>query len=173
LALVWRFPYRIPSAVLRIASYAVVATAFLQVTLAEVRADPIDDRVEELLHWVGDATGYEVGDLDVTVVFTEPTVINIVAYGVDYSGQTDIGALALGTAILLPHWFRLGRDDDVLVHELTHVLQYSNGARFRCLAEREREAYETAAAFVEETGIGTMPAGWFLLFLTCPDPWAQ
>jgi hypothetical protein len=170
---VWQLPYRIPSAVLRVASYALVATAFLLVTPAEVRADPIDDRVRELLHWVGDAAGYEVGDLDVTVAFTEPTVINIVAYGVDYAGQTDIDAIALGTAILLPHWFRLGRDDDVLVHELTHVLQYSNGAHFRCLAEREREAYETAAAFVEETGIGTKPSALFLSFLTCPDPWMQ
>lgn len=34
-------------------------------------------------------------------------------------------------------WFELSKNDDILVHELTHVLQYVNEATFRCRAEQE------------------------------------
>jgi hypothetical protein len=137
-----------------------------------VHANDLDRRVHELLLWVAEETGYEAGGIEVTVAFAEPRVINIVGHGVDYSGHSDIEAVAIGSAILLPDWFQLGRDEDLLVHELTHVLQYANDAQFACQAEQEREAYEVQAAFTDETGIGIRPARWFVLLLHCgTDPW--
>jgi hypothetical protein len=137
-------------------------------------AEPIDDRIEELLAWLAQQTRYEVHDIKVTAAFASPEVINIVAHGQAYVGQADVAAVAIGSAILLPNWFELGRDDDLLVHELTHVLQHANGATFRCQEEQEREAYETAAAFTEQTGIGAKPSPLFMLFLRCnPNPWER
>jgi hypothetical protein len=136
------------------------------------RADDLDQRVAELLVWVGQETGYEVGDIEATVRFAGPKILNIVGHGMRYSGQADIAAVAIDRTILLPDWFELGRDDALLVHELTHVLQNVNRAQFGCDAEKEREAYETQARFTEETGIGETPSLWFRLFLRCdPNPW--
>jgi hypothetical protein len=151
-----------------------LAAALTLLAFAPASADQIDERVKELLLWVGAETGYQTNDLRITVVFAEPKLINIVAYGLDYVGQRDVEALSLGTAVLLPDWFELGRNDDLLVHELTHVLQYTNGARFNCLGEQELEAYETAATFTERTGIGGKPDPWFKLILRCgPNPWEE
>jgi hypothetical protein len=139
--------------------------------MGPARADDLGRRVEDLLAWVAKETGYPLDGVEVTVEFAQPRVLNIVAYGVDYAGQSDVEAIAIGEAILLPDWFAPGRHDDLLVHELTHVLQHTSGAQFTCAAEREREAYETQAAFTDETGIGDRPAPWFLLLMRCDQPW--
>lgn len=137
-------------------------------------AGPIDDRVQELMVWVGQETGYQVHGVKVTAAFASPEVINIVMHGPAYVGQTDAAAVAIGNAILLPDWFELGRDDDLLVHEITHVLQHANGATFPCRAEQEREAYETAAAFTAQTGLGRKPSPVFMLLLRCSqNPWER
>jgi hypothetical protein len=137
-------------------------------------AEPIDDRIKELLAWLAQQTGYEMDGVKVTAAFTSPEVINIVVHGQAYDGQADVAAVAIGSAILLPDWFELGRDDDLLVHELTHVLQHANGATFRCQEEQEREAYETAAAFTQQTGIGVKPSPLFMQLLHCNrNPWER
>ena len=151
---------------------AALGVAPLLFVVSPARADALDRRVEALLRWVAEETGYAAGDADVTVRFAEPRVLNIVGHGTRYTGQSDIAAVAVGRTVLLPDWFALGDDDALLVHELTHVLQNTNHAPFACDAEKEREAYETQATFTAETGIGEEPSLWFTLFLRCdPNPW--
>lgn len=109
---------------------AMAVLAALFAIVAPSRADELDRRVRDLLAWVAEETGYDAGGIEVTVEFAEPRVLNIVGYGTSYIGQSDIEAVSIGRAILLPDWFELGRNDDVLVHELTHVLQFTNDAQF-------------------------------------------
>ena len=168
-----RFSQRTKSlpSIRRTGQSAILGVALTILALGTVHADPIEDRSRELLLWVADETGYDLGGTSVTIVVVEPKVINIVAHGTAYVDQMDKTAMAIGSAILLPDWFELGRHDDVLVHELTHVLQHTNNAQFRCHGEQEREAYETAAAFTEQTGIGTKPSRWFMVMLRCIPNW--
>lgn len=131
-------------------------------------ADAIDDRASELLHWVAQKTGYASEHVRVTVVFVEPRAIYLVAQGVNKDDEEPKPeAISAGATVFLPTWFKLGKNDDILVHELTHVLQYANGAKFRCRAEQEKQAYETQAAFVEETGVGKKPDPFFMFLLHC------
>ena len=154
------------------AALAALGAAALLLTMNPAQADELDRRVEVLLRWLAVETGYATGDAGVTVRLAQPRLLNIVGHGTGYSGQLDIAAVAIGRTIMLPDWFALGRDDALLVHELTHVLQNTNHAQFACDAEKEREAYETQAAFTAETGIGEEQSLWFALFLRCdPDPW--
>lgn len=132
----------------------------------------LERRVRGLLAWVAEKNGYEARGVEVTLAFVAPEIINIVAFGTGYRGQLDAESVAIGASIILPDWFELGVNDDLLVHELTHVLQYTNEAEFGCYLEQEREAYGTQAAFTEATGIGQLPALWFVLFLPCDTtPW--
>ncbi len=102
-----------------------------------------------------------------TVIIVEPRTINLIAYRVNAADNPQPEAITAGATIFLPTWFKLGENDDILVHELTHVLQYANAAKFRCLADRERQAYETQAAFAAQTGIGEKPDAFFLFLLRC------
>ena len=132
-------------------------------------SDAIDERAKDLLPWVAQKTGYRADYIKVTVLFVEPKQINLIAYGAKFKAQTDVEAVSAGATIFLPTWFRLGENDDILVHELTHVLQFQNDASFRCRAEQEKEAYETQAAFTDETGIGTKPHPFAMFLLRCPS----
>jgi hypothetical protein len=130
-------------------------------------ATALEARVKELLAWVADKTGYSTDCVKVTVLFVAPSTINLLVFGPEPTNQTTVESLAVGSTIFLPTWFKLGEHDDILVHELTHVLQYQNNARFSCAADQEREAYITAAAFSNETGIGVTPSLLFMSQLRC------
>lgn len=130
-------------------------------------ADPVDERAKELLAWVAGRTGYSVGHLRMTIVFAQPMVINAIAFGAQYTYQTSIVAVSAGATIFLPTWFELGRND-ILVHELIHVLRYENNATFRCAEEREREAYQVQADFSKEMGLGNQPSSMSAKRMTRP-----
>ena len=138
---------------------------FLGVSAAS--ADRIDDRARELLPWVAQKTGYSADHVKVTALFVEPRTINLIAYRVRKDDDPTPEAITAGATIFLPTWFELGKNDDILVHELTHVLQYANDAKFRCRAEQERQAYEAQSAFVDETGIGKKPHSFAMFMLRC------
>jgi hypothetical protein len=146
----------------------IVAAASLSLLIGySAAADPVDDRASELLPWVAGKTGYAAENVKVTVIFVEPRTISRIAYGVSKEEDPKAEAITAGATIFLPTWFELGKNDDILVHELTHVLQYANDAQFRCRAEQEKEAYATQSAFVDETGIGTKPDSFFMFMLHC------
>ena len=145
---------------------AAVALSLL-LGISTASADALDDRAKELLPWVAQKTGYAADHVKVTVLLVEPRTINLIAYGISKDDDPQPEAISAGATIFLPTWFELGKNDDILVHELTHVLQYANDAQFRCRAEQEKQAYETQAAFVEETGIGKKPDPFFMFMLHC------
>src|SRR6476646_7934313 len=109
--------------------------------LSSACADAIDDRAKALLPWVSQKTGYSADHVKVTVLLAEPKVINGIAYGAHYTHQNTVESVSSGETIFLPTWFAIGKNDDILVHELTHVLQFENDAKFKCRAEQERQAY--------------------------------
>jgi hypothetical protein len=135
--------------------------------ICHASADPIDDRAKELLPWVAQRTGYATGQVKVMVLLVEPRTIGLIAYRANKDEAPQPEAITVGATIFLPTWFALGKNDDILVHELTHVLQYTTDATFQCRAQQEKQAYETQAAFVEETGIGTKPDPFFMFMLHC------
>ena len=151
--------------ILRKAAFAAVGWIMLGASAA--LADPLDDRVKELLPWVAEKTGYKAEQVKVTVIRVEPRTITSIAYGIRQDNGPEPEAVTAGATIFLPTSFRLGRNDDVLVHELVHVLQYANDARFRCRSEQEKQAYETQSAYVEEAGIGTKPDPFAVFLLHC------
>ena len=150
-----------------LAKPVLAAAAWLLLSVSAAVADPIDDRVRELLPWVAEKTGYKAEQVKVTVIRVEPSTINSIAYGIGKEEGPEPEAVTAGATIFLPTGFQLGKNDDILVHELTHVLQYVNDARFRCRSEQEKQAYETQSAFVEETGIGTKPDPFAVFLLHC------
>lgn len=149
----------------RVLSLAVGLT--LLVPCLTAIADPIDDRANDLLAWVAKKTGYSAEHVKVTVLLVEPRAINLISYGIDKGENPQPESVTAGATVFLPTWFELGKNDDILVHELTHVLQYANDAKFRCRAEKEKQAYETQASFVDETGIGTRPNSFAMFMLHC------
>ena len=130
-------------------------------------ADAIDERATELLPWVAQQTGYSAEHVRVTVLFVDPRSISLIAYSVRKDDDPTPEAITAGATIFLPTWFELGKNDDILAHELTHVLQYENDAKFRCRAEQEKQAYEVQSAFVDKTGIGKKPDPFFTFMLHC------
>jgi hypothetical protein len=145
----------------------VAAGLWLLLSCLAAAADPIDDRAYELLAWVAAKTGYPTEHVKVTVLMVAPETINRIAYTVDRTDNPQPEAITAGETIFLPTWYRPGRNDDILVHELTHVLQYANDASFPCRAAREKQAYEVQAAFVDETGIGKRPNKFAMFMLQC------
>jgi hypothetical protein len=135
--------------------------------ICNASADAIDERATELLPWVAEQTGYSAEHVKVTVLFVEPRSINLIAYSVRKDDDPTPEAITAGATIFLPTWFELGKNDDILAHELTHVLQYENDAKFRCRAEQEKQAYEVQSAFVDKTGIGKKPDPFSMFMLHC------
>jgi len=147
----------------------IVGAAGLVVLLgvSAASADPIDDRASDLLPWVARKTRYSADHVKVTVLFVAPQTINLIAYRFTKDGDPQPEAITAGATVFLPTWFELGKNDDILVHELTHVLQSANDSKFRCRAEQEKQAYEVQSAFVDETGIGKKPDAFALFMLRC------
>src|SRR5437764_8216730 len=99
----------------------IAAAVLLLSSLSTASADAVDDRAKQLLPWVAQKTGYSADHVKVTVMLAEPKVINGIAYGAHYTDQNTVESVSTGETIFLPTWFVLGRNDDILVHELTHV----------------------------------------------------
>jgi hypothetical protein len=132
----------------------------------------VDVEMARLIFWIAERTDYSLPVVMPRVRFLSREEINRIHYAgteVGYRGQTNVIAFYddRHQLITLPTTFDLTRDADTLVHELVHHFQNVHGRRFRCPAEREREAYLLQARFVVETGIGTMPSRGFIESLQC------
>jgi hypothetical protein len=149
--------------------------AILLAGSAPVRADApsaaFQKRVDELVRWIAANSDYPVALKKApNFVFQSAAVIRQRFSGaaLGYSADTSsIMAAQSGGAIYLLDTFELGRDDYILLHELVHHLQDENGKTFKCIAEREREAYLLQSRFVAETGTGEAPNDMYMLMLRC------
>ncbi len=152
------------------------ALAVVVMAALPAQADPVADRVKELLPWVAKKTGYSMEHVAPRVLYK--TIEEIAYIDPTYQKNSiEVDAMTIDNIIILLDTFTLGKNDKTIVHELVHVLQNANGhvvgerpGDFRCLGEAEREAYLTADAWVEETGIGEKTNKTVLFFMTrCPS----
>lgn len=74
--------------------------------------------------------------------------------------------------MLLPEDFNWETSEDVIVHELVHFLQHTNGQEPECIQELEPPAYKLHWKWVEDTGYEAEEPNWlfvFLLVMACSD----
>jgi hypothetical protein len=132
--------------------------ALVMVPSAQARPGRIalDARIAELSDFVRMVTGYEVKTAP-RIVFHAQEQLDRMYFGDNYRPSLKgwIGALAAGGTIMLSDDFMLGRDDHILVHELTHFMQFESGkAGDGCAGRLEPEAYRVQDIFVAATGRG-------------------
>jgi hypothetical protein len=142
-----------------------------------VGASPLPDaafveKVEHLMLWIADRSDLEAADHQPAFLFLPTTTINYAVSGFLYGGADLVQAAFSWTGtgiVLLPDE---GLTDDVLMHELVHFMQMTNGRGASCYGDLERQAYELQALFTEETGIGE-PVDLLtrILATSCPAPW--
>ena len=160
---------------MRFVKAAFIIAILLASSSAPVRADAPSaaflQRVDELVRWIAANSDYPVELKKApNFVFQSPATIRQRFSGAAMGYRADtssIMAAQFGGTIYLLDTFELGRDDYILLHELVHHLQDENGKTFKCIAEREREAYLLQSRFVAETGIGEAPNDIYMLMLRC------
>lgn len=153
---------------------AVAIAALLWSTAAHaVPSEAFKSRVEELVAWIAKHSSYPptlqrtpefrfLSLWEISRIRSKPATLG-------YRTPAETQAAQSAGTIYLPDNFALGRDDYVLVHELVHHLQDEAGKKFRCIAEREHEAYTLQIKFTEETGLGAdqKPNDIYMKFLRC------
>lgn len=142
---------------LRLGVSAAIAAAVFLVAPAAARPSQaeLDAAIARLTPFVQLVTGYKVAAKP-RFVFRSQIELDKMYFGEDWKPTIKnwIGALAKNNVVFLNEDFELGRDDYILVHELTHVLQFENGKAEGCAGEREPEAYRVQDIFVAATGRG-------------------
>jgi hypothetical protein len=125
------------------------------------KTDPflIEMRAVELTKWVAANTRYEFHQPPPIVYMDAATMKRV-------TQNPEIVALYFPNMMVLGTDFRLGEHDHILVHELTHHLQFKAGRlkyeTAACYNAHELEAYATQRRWVEEHGIGDYPDGFTL-----------
>lgn len=102
-------------------------------------------------------------------VFKPQEELNAIYYGreVEAGDNLQVQALYKEGVVFLRDDFTVRADAFVLLHELVHHVQHSNGAQFECPAEQEREAYEVMDKYVEVSGNGEKTDPFFKLLMVC------
>jgi hypothetical protein len=129
-------------------------------------------KVDRLMHWIADNSDLEVPDRQPAFLLLPTETINYVAMGSRYGGSNLIVASFSPTDVGIVFLPSEGFDDDVLLHELVHFMQFANGLEVGCAADLERDAYRLQQLFTSETGIGAPLAPVSRILATiCPPPW--
>ena len=112
----------------------------------------IEARAVELTKWIVKNSAFKFAKPPPVVLLPQATLTHI--FGMDNMVQA---AYYPGVILALDD-FDLGVNDDVLLHELVHHLQFESGKiRYEkdvCTAPAEMEAYSLQNKFVREVGIG-------------------
>jgi hypothetical protein len=153
------------------------ATAALLLLASPVRAWPLPSpeftaKVDRLMHWIAEHSDLKVPDRQPAFLFLPTDTINYVAAGSLYDGSDLVVASFAPTDAGIVFLPVDGATDDVLVHELVHFMQLTNGLKVGCVGDLEREAYRVQAEFTAETGIGQPVASITRILATsCLPPW--
>src|SRR3989344_335704 len=149
---------------------AAIVCAFLVVVLFGTTAahaqksNPalIEKRAVELTEWIVRNSTFEFVPPP-PIVFVPPVTLARV-----FNGDKTVQAGHFPNMIMLRADFQLGINDEVLLHELVHHLQFVSGKLTYgmgiCLVPNELDAYALQNKFVGETGIGQGING-FTLFI--------
>ncbi len=161
---------------MRTALAAILGCAMALPASAEVRPPgEFYKRAEQLADWIDGNSDYGPLKKHPIYLFLAPEELNYVLFdttAAGYSGseQSDAVALYYKGIVFLSHDFQLGKDDDVLLHELVHHLQAEQGRLFPCVRAGEKDAYRLQSQFIHETGIGDLPDPmWAHLAARCED----
>lgn len=131
----------------------VIAAIALAIMAWPVRAEPakdkLDQRVTELIEFVTLVTDYKVTTRP-KILFRDTPLLGKIA---GFPAGSGVRGVAIGNVIFLPADFELGRDDDLLLHELVHFAQFENGKDGNgCAGRLEPEAYRIQDAFNASRG---------------------
>lgn len=155
---------------------------------AHSQPDPqlLNTKIERLMKFSAAVSGLEVKGKPIIKYVTQETLDRLY-FGDQYDPSMKgwIGAAAKGGVIYLNQNFKLGRDDYILVHELTHFLQFENqkfhdmSGAARTFDEKtcpglvEPEAYRVQDAFVLATGRGQRGVGLkvYMAYMACSQPY--
>jgi hypothetical protein len=159
---------------LKLALAAILALPSGAATSGEVARGFFDTgfiaRAWQVHDWIVAHTDYEPLERLPTFLFVSSGELNYLALNdteAGYSGETrSIEGVYASSIVFLSDGFQIGRDDDVLLHELVHHFQEMSGSPLECVGAREPEAYRLQGEFVNETGIGTAPDPAFILFVS-------
>lgn len=151
----------------------------LLMMVSPVMASPLPDeafveKVNRLMHWIAERSAFEVPDHQPAFLFVTTETINYAAAGSLYNGQNPIRAAFSRTDRGIMFLPVEGFTDDILVHELVHFMQMTNGRRASCNGDLEKEAYDLQAMFTAETGVGEpVSVATRILATYCPPPWEK
>ena len=158
------------------------AALLLLAAVSPTNMGPVERRIQELLPWVAQESGYSTANVRPTVFYKNSKSLNKLYYGPGIpENSEDVLGITIRDSIFLLDTFVLGTEDHILVHELVHVLQYTNKRAvgigpymFSCIGESEKEAYEITNRWVEETGIGHKIDAFFIFFISkCPSEYGN
>jgi hypothetical protein len=101
-----------------------------------------------LMFWISSQTGLPVPEL--------PTIQMVSADSINEQSNRELKVLAYyhkeTETIWLPHRrFDIGWTS-LLVHELTHHMQFKSSRKYNCVGEMEKEAYSVQKVFLELDG---------------------
>jgi Domain of unknown function (DUF6647) len=115
----------------------------------------LEQKLEDVNRFVREHTEYKTLTLP-KVVYLAPDQMQALRYGREWrsKGYPEALALAAKGVIFLSTNFRIGRDDYILAHELTHYQQFESGRQWLCSAAMEPEAYRVQNLWVKATGRG-------------------
>lgn len=128
---------------------------------------PLEVKERQLLDYIEEHTGYDTTYTKGRYEFWSPERINRTFYGHRYTNQTSVLALHMQGTIILPSWFNLENDSEILLHELFHLVVFDNGVEFPCIEEEEQAAYNLQIKYVDEVGRGRKPGKLFVMLLQC------
>lgn len=155
----------------------------LSVALLASTASYADERLMPYIDWITANSDLEYnGEPLPDVVTVDYALLEIMTYGdqqvaqAEYENQElpEVQGIYnhLAHEIIFPDTVNPWEQEDVLVHELVHVLQYMNREPPDCIRSWERQAYDLHWQWVEETGFDAEEPNWlfvYMLEMSCQD----
>lgn len=142
-----------------------------------------DERLLPYIDWITDNSELEYNGEplpDVTVV--DYALLEVLTYGdqtvaqAEYEGRDlpEVHAIYRHDEndIVFPDTVSPWEEEEVIVHELVHFLQYMNREPPECVQSWEKQAYDLHWQWVEETGYDAEEPNWlfvFMLEMSCQD----
>lgn len=158
-----------------------LALALVLPGMAFAGTPPTPERVSILMDWAGKVIGVPTSNVPAPrIVYASHAAIQVEFYGADvvrehgdrlvniiaaYNGEAGYLLLDEDTDFTAPE------SEHILIHELTHYLQYVAGREkvVGCIRELERDAYRVSDLWVVATGEGDVADPLMVfLFSQCP-----
>lgn len=113
--------------------------------------------INELADWLAHNSNFAPMQNQPAVIYVRQEELQYLYFtgsSTGYTGQTEpkVEALYMHNTILLREDFKVGEQDQILLHELVHHLQWEQNVEYPCLAASEKPAYDLQTKWQEEHG---------------------